>query len=154
MSSKIAAMSTLWSLSLSVTGIRVNGVQDWLREHVCRLSEDDDMAVISIANLNWWYYVDPFPMRVFLPTPRLPSSHDGQLQLEPACVCYSIRYLCILGVHIHLSLVSARHNAMSSEKFDLYPSYAYKKSHTFDKWVKITCADVHQLRDGRGQDGG
>jgi hypothetical protein len=34
-----------------------------------------------------------------------------------------------------------------------YPSYTYKASPTFPKWVKITAKDVQGLLDRRGHDG-
>jgi hypothetical protein len=56
----------------------------------------------------------------------------------------------------HVPTPSNHDNAMTTQplpEFQIYPAYTFRASPTFFAWVKLTAADIHQLRTEKGFEG-
>lgn len=80
------------------------------------------------------------------PLATIIANHHVLLFLRPAA------YACFHGAKL-FEKEDAMPDGVHRPVPEVYPAYCYSRSPTFHKWVKLTAADVHALRQERGFEG-
>jgi len=97
-----------------------------------------------------WYTFSRFSAQARLKESfELPPSHP-----PTSTSIYSHRPYLFTSKHV--TTPSNHHNAMTTQRlpeYQIYPAYTFRASPTFFTWVKLTAADIHQLRTEKGFEG-